>query len=89
MLSSIINSKKAIIVNIQIIRIFTRIRQILIDTNELKFIIENIRKTTDNNTQNIELVFQYLDELTQKKENKKPIKKIEYKIPKKNKQPNS
>jgi len=85
MLSSILNSKKAIIVNIQIIRIFTRIRQILVDTTELKFIIENIRKTTDNNTNNIELVFQYLDELTAKKENQKPIRKIGYKIPKKSK----
>ena len=89
MLSSIVNSKKAITVNIQIIRIFTRTRQILIDTTELKFIIENIRKITENNTQNIELVFQYLDELTQKKENQKPLRKTGYKIPKKNIQSNS
>lgn len=83
MLSSILNSKKAIVVNIQIIRIFTRIRQMLFDKSELRTMIEEIRKKTDNNTQNIELVFQYLDQLIEKKENTKPIRKIGYKIPKK------
>ena len=83
MLSSILNSKKAIVVNIQIIRIFTRIRQMLFDKSELRTMIEEIRKKTDNNTQNIELVFHYLDQLLEKKENTKPIRKIGYKIPKK------
>lgn len=80
MLSSILNSKKAIQVNIQIIRIFTSIRKMLIDNSELRIAIEEIRKKTDNNSANIELVFQYLDELIEKKENKKPMKKIGYKI---------
>ncbi|MGZ4099076.1 MAG: hypothetical protein ACXVNM_09355 [Bacteroidia bacterium] len=47
--------------------------------------IEEIRKKTDNNTKNIEIVFQYLDELIEKKENKTPRKTIGYKIPKKKK----
>jgi hypothetical protein len=63
MLSSVLNSPKAIQVNIQIMRIFTRIRQSLTDNTELRLIIEEIRKKTDNNTKNIEVVFQYFDEL--------------------------
>lgn len=36
MLSSVLNSKQAIKINIQIIRIFTRIRQMLLDNTELR-----------------------------------------------------
>lgn len=81
MLSSVLNSEKAISVNIQIIRIFTRIRQMLSDNTELRLGIEELRKKTDNNTKNIEVVFQYLDELLDKKE--KPRTLIGYKTPKK------
>lgn len=79
MLSSVLNSEKAISVNIQIIRIFTRIRQMLSDNTELRLGIEELRKKTDNNTKNIEVVFQYLDELLDKKENEKPRTQIGYK----------
>lgn len=82
MLASILNSDKAIEINIQIVRIFTRIRQMLIDNTELRLIVEEMRKKTDNNTKNIELVFQYLDELLEKKK-EKPRKKIGFKISKK------
>jgi hypothetical protein len=81
MLSSVLNSEKAITVNIQIIRIFTRIRQMLMDNTEIRLIIEELRNKTNNNTKNIEVVFQYLDELLDKKENLKPREKIGYKIP--------
>jgi hypothetical protein len=84
MLSSILNSKKAIHVNIQIIRVFTKIRQMLVDNTELRLAIEKLERKTDNHSKNIELVFQYLDELREKEEeNQKPRKQIGYKLPKK------
>lgn len=83
MLSGILNSDRAINVNIQIMRVFTRIRQALLDNTELRLAIEEIRKKTNNNAKNIEIVFQYLDELIEKKESIKPRKKIGYKLPKK------
>lgn len=87
MLSSVLSSPKAIQVNIQIIRIFTRIRQMLIDNTEIRLAIEKLEKKTDNNTKNIEVIFQYMDELIDKKESRprldKPRKKIGYKLPKK------
>lgn len=82
-LSSVLNSAKAIQVNIQIIRIFTKMRQMLLDNTEIRLAIEKLEKKTDNNTKNIELVFQYMDELTSKKESDKPRKQIGYKLPKK------
>jgi hypothetical protein len=67
MLSSILNSPKAIQVNIQIMWIFTCIRQAFTNNTKLRLAIEKLSKKTDNNTKNIEVVFQYLDELLEKK----------------------
>jgi len=78
MLSSVLYSNIAINVNIKIMRVFTQICNSFTNNTKLQQFIDEISKRTDNNTQNIELVFQYLDELTQKKENQKPIRKIGY-----------
>ncbi|MDG1040880.1 MAG: ORF6N domain-containing protein [Polaribacter sp.] len=79
MLSSVLKSERAIAVNIKIIRIFTRMRQLLSDNLSLQLEIENIKKKLTNNSKNIELVFNYLDELIEKKEEKSERKKIGYK----------
>ena len=52
MLSGILSSERAIAVNIQIMRIFTRIRQMLMDNTELRLEIEKIRKKVDNHDKN-------------------------------------
>lgn len=80
MLSSVLNSKQAILVNIRIIRIFTHIRQALQDNTELRLEIEQIKQKLGNQSKNIELVFQYLDELLEKKNDPKPRIQIGYKI---------
>jgi ORF6N domain len=79
MLSSVLKSDKAIQVNIQIMRIFTKVRQMLLDTTELKIDILQIKKKLENHDKNIELVFSYLDELTEKKENEPKRPTIGYK----------
>lgn len=79
MLSSVLKSDKAIQTNIQIMRIFTKVRQILLDTTEIKVDILQIQKKLENHDKNIELVFSYLDELTEKKENEEERVKIGYK----------
>jgi len=81
--SSVLKSDRAIAVNINIMRIFTKIRQALMDNTELRIAIEEIRKETKNTTKNIEVVFRYLDELLDKKENPETREKIGYKLPKK------
>jgi hypothetical protein len=79
MLSSVLKSDKAIQTNIQIMRIFTKVRQMLLDTTEMKIDILQIQKKLENHDKNIELVFSYLDELTEKKENDGKRVKIGYK----------
>ena len=79
MLSSVLNSERAINVNIQIIRIFTRIRQMLIDNTELRLEIEKIKTKLDKQGKNMELVFRCLDELIERKIEPIPRKRIGYK----------
>lgn len=81
MLSSVLNSPVSIRVNIQIIRVFTKIRQVLTDNLNLKLEIEEIKKKLSNQSKNIELVFNYLDELNAKLESPRaqPRKQIGYK----------
>lgn len=80
MLSSVLNSDQAIMVNIQIMRVFTKIREILTDNLSIKLEIEEIKKQLVNHDKNIELVFSYLDELVEK-HNNPPRKAIGFKIP--------
>ena len=48
MLSSVLNSDKAIQTNIQIMRIFAKVRQMLLDTTDLKIDIMQIQKKLEN-----------------------------------------
>ncbi len=75
MLSSVLNSKRAIQVNIQIVRIFTRVRQILSDNTDIRLEIEKIKNKLDNQDKNMEIVFRYLDELLEKQELPNPPRK--------------
>ena len=85
MLSSVLKSKRAREMNIAIMRAFVELRQMLLDNTEVRLAIEKIERKTENNTKNIELLFQYFDESTEKKKVAKPIKKIGFKISKKKK----
>lgn len=60
--------------------VFTKVREMLIDTLNLKLDIEEIKKKLNNQDKNIELVFSYLDELMEKQEKQKPGKRIGYNI---------
>lgn len=87
MLSSILNSQIAIQVNIQIIRIFVKMRHVLTEQLSIRLEIAEIRdkiqhqnKKQDNQNKNIEVIFQYLDELQDKViEIDKPQNKIGFK----------
>jgi len=79
MLSGILNSDRAILVNIQIMRIFSKIRQMLFENTDLRLDIEKIKNKLDNQDKNMEIVFRYLDELLEKKESPIERNKIGYK----------
>lgn len=69
MLSSVLSSEQAIEINIQIVRVYTHIRQYLSDTTAFRLEIEKIKSKLENQSKNIELVFQYLDELMELQSN--------------------
>ena len=73
MLSGVLNSERAINVNIQIMRVFTKVREILMDNLSIRLEIEEIKKKLSNQDKNIEIVFSYLDELTEKYDGGKPV----------------
>lgn len=75
-LSGVLNSERAILISNQIMRVFIRMRSMLMDTLTLKLDIEEIKKKLESQDKNIELVFNYLDELIEKQENPKPRKRI-------------
>lgn len=67
MLSSVLSSQRAIQVNIQIVRIFSRLRNLLSEHNEWKLEINEIKKRLSNHDKSIATVFDYVDELSQQK----------------------
>ena len=68
MLSSVLNSDEAIIVNIQIIRVFTRIRQLLETHAEILRKLEHIEKKEIEHDRKIILIFEYLRQLEQSRQ---------------------
>ncbi|MDX2171689.1 MAG: ORF6N domain-containing protein [Bacteroidota bacterium] len=79
MLSNVINSKRAIEVSMRIIDVFIALRESQTNQTEIRLEIEAIKTKLNNNSKNIELVFQYLDELIEKRENNFERKSIGYK----------
>ncbi|WP_024333213.1 ORF6N domain-containing protein [Desulfotignum balticum] len=71
MLSGILNSDRAILVNIQIMRTFTKLRHMIAGHEELQRAVDELRTQTD---ERFEVVFSVLDKLLA--DNEKPRKKI-------------
>lgn len=79
MLSSVLNSKLAIAVNIEVVRVFTKLRRAIMDNTELKIDVERIKIKLSNQEKNMEIIFRYLDELVKKPQEKVERKRIGYK----------
>jgi ORF6N domain len=78
-LSNVVKSEKATQMSIKIIEIFVSMREFLSNSLTSKIDIEEIKRRLDNNDKNVELLFTYLDELIDKKENAIERTKIGYK----------
>ena len=63
MLSGILNSDVAIEVNIRIIRIFTKLREMLLTNTELLLKLEQLEKQVVQNSEDIQMIFSALKEL--------------------------
>ena len=71
MLSSILNSKTAIEVNIRIIRVFTKMREYTLTHKEILLQLSKLEKGVKGNSQDIENIFMVLKELIEKQQ--KPL----------------
>ncbi len=82
MLSSVLNSDTAIHVNIQIMRVFTKMRALLYSHKEILRKLESIEKKDIEQDEKILLIFEYLKQLEQAKQEEtifKERKKIGFK----------
>ena len=68
MLSSVLNSERAIMVNITIIRVFTKMRKLVDSQKEILQKLEQIEKKNMEQDDKIMLIFEYLKQLEQTKQ---------------------
>ena len=79
MLSCVLNSPRAIDVNIHIIRVFTRLRETLLSNKDILLKLEKLEKQVSKNADDVSKIFSVLRQLLQQPET--PRKKIGYKTP--------
>jgi hypothetical protein len=78
MLSSVLNSDRAIEVNIHIIRIFTRLREMILTHKDILLKLEVLEKQVAQNSDEIQMIFSALKQLLNTPQ--EPRKRIGFKI---------
>jgi hypothetical protein len=81
MLASVLNSNRAIQVNIQIVRIFTRLREVVLDNKEILLKLEQLERRTEKHNKDIEMIFTALRQLLDSEQS--PREQIGFKTGKK------
>lgn len=77
MLSCVLNSQRAIEVNIQVIRIFSRLREFVVTHKDILLKLEHLERKVVSQDGDIKLIFKYLRELLTPRT--KPARKIGFK----------
>ena len=77
MLSSILNSERAVLMNIHIIRVFTKMREMLLSNKDILLKLEQLDRKTIRQDDDIKLIFEYLKELLNPP--REPMRKIGFK----------
>ena len=73
-LSNVLKSENAIRISIQIIRVFTRMREMILNDKDLLLKIERFEKRMDNQDKSIKQLFYYIRQLIEEKEKpRKPV----------------
>lgn len=68
MLSGVLKSDRAIKVNIQIIRIFIKMREMLLAHKDILIQVEQMQQKLANHDNNILLIFEYIKQLEHEKQ---------------------
>ena len=76
MLSSVLNSQRAVEVNISIIRAFVQLRRMISSTKELALKLKELEERLDSHDEKIMVIFEAITQLIE--EDEKPKKKIGY-----------
>jgi len=72
MLSSVLNSDVAIKVNIQIIRVFTKMREMILTHKDILLKVEQMEKTVAGQDEKIAAIFDYLKQFMKEQETPRP-----------------
>lgn len=86
MLSSILSSERAIKVNIQVMRVYVRIREMILTNKDIVKRLDSIERKLSENDNQIMLIFEYLKQFEDAKQlesEQKNRRKIGFKPPKK------
>lgn len=77
MLASVLNAERAIQVNIQLVRVFNKMREMLLTHKDILLKLEAIEKKVSGQDEKVMIIFNYLKQFIQ--EQKTPRKKIGFK----------
>ncbi len=80
MLSCILRSKQAIQVNIRVIRIFTKLREIILTHKDILLKLEQIEKVVTGHNDEIQIIFDALKKLMNHQQQKQVRTQVGYKI---------
>lgn len=81
MLSGVLNSERAVAVNIQIMRLFCKVRQYIIDTTLMGFELEEIKQKVSEQDKTILSIIAYIESLHKADSSTGKRRKIGYKLP--------
>lgn len=81
MLSSVLNSAAAIAVNIQVIRVFTRMRELMGNHKDLLIALEKLRGTVSHHSRDIKVIFNILKRMQEEERNRALLAQIPKKRP--------
>jgi len=73
-LSTILNSERAVLVNIQIIRLFSKMRKMLLTHKDILLKLDQLEKQVSQNNEDVQLIFETLKQLlSSPQEERKPV----------------
>lgn len=81
MLSSVLNSAAAIAINIQVIRVFTKMRELLADHKNVLLALEKLRGTVSHNSRDIKVIFNLLKKMREEEQNRALLAQVAKKRP--------
>lgn len=76
MLSSVLNSPAAIAVNIQVIRVFAKMRELLANHKDVLLALEKLRGTVAHNSRDIKVIFKLLKRMQEEESNRALLAQI-------------